>query len=379
MSVRRSDLFGRSVPGTSREGRRGRPGWRSWSAAAVVAGIAVLGVVGPTLGHPGGWQATGREAVARLSADASRSGTTPALPRLGAGRPAHSDDVGDPYVLPVPQGTAEDRQVRYVLLWTTDWQSNVPTAVSEDLVHWRRVADALPVLPTWATGSRTMTWGPSAVQVPAGWALYYSTQEASSGLECLGRAVALDPAGPYVDRSSRPLVCQRSLGGDIDPSVVRDDRGALSLVWKNDGNARGSATGIWHQSLSADGLSLTGAPRRLLVADQRWEHGILEGPAMLRAAAGGWWLFYSAGAWQSNTYSTGVAWCVTVDGPCRKSRSGPLLTSAPGAISPGGLETFTDHAGRLWASYSAFPSRPASRAAAMAENRVLLLAPVLTR
>lgn len=379
MSVRRSDLFGRSAPGTAREGRRGWAGWPLCSAAAVAAGIVLLGVVGPALGHPGGWQPTGRSSVGRLSAEHSWRAATPALPRFGAARAAHSDDVGDPFILTVPRGTAADRRVRYVLLWTTDWQSNVPTAVSEDLVHWRRVADALPVLPTWATGSRTMTWGPSAVRVAAGWVLFYSTQEASSGLECLGRAVSDDPVGPYVDRSSRPLVCQRSLGGDIDPSVVRDERGALSLVWKNDGNARGSATGIWHQSLSADGLSLTGQPRRLLTADQRWEQGILEGPAMLRAAAGGWWLFYSAGAWQSNTYSTGVAWCVTVDGPCSKSRSGPLLTSAPGAISPGGLETFIDRGGRLWASYSAFPSRPASRAAAMAENRVLLLAPVLTR
>ena len=289
------------------------------------------------------------------------------------------DDVGDPFVLPVPSGAAGDPDAQYVVFWTTDWQSNVPTAISRDLEHWGRVADALPVLPTWAKHSRTMTWAPTALGVAGGWVLYYSTAEASTGLECIGRAFATNPAGPYLDRSASPFVCQRSLGGDIDPSVGRDDLGQPSLVWKNDGNARGRPTSIWQQSLSTDGQSLIGIPHRLLGADQAWQHNIVEGPAMLKATKGGWWLFYSGGAWQSTSYGTGVAWCVTVAGPCRDAASEPILASKPGVVSPGGLETFVDHQGRLWAAYSAFPKRPASLEAAMAENRVLELALVLAR
>jgi len=69
------------------------------------------------------------------------------------------DDVGDPFVLTVPPGAGGTAKASYVLYWTTDWQSNVPTAVSSDLVHWRRIADSLPHLPSWAMPSKTMTWG----------------------------------------------------------------------------------------------------------------------------------------------------------------------------------------------------------------------------
>lgn len=74
-----------------------------------------------------------------------------------------------------------------------------------------------------------------------------------------------------------------------------------------------------------------------------------------------------------------MARCATIARPCRKTTTtAPLLASTPTAVSPGGLDTFTDGEGRLWASYSAFPSQPANAQAAMAENRVLEIAPVLS-
>ena len=329
--------------------RRGLP-------ALVVALLLVVGV-----------------AVAGLRAHAGAPGA--GLPHVGAAQVVERDDVGDPYVLPAPHGVAGDPAARYVLFWTTDWRSNVPTAVSSDLVHWRRVADALPVLPSWATPNRTMTWGPSATAVPGGYALFFSTQDAATGLECLGRAFSTNPAGPFADRAAAPLVCQSAQGGDIDPSVTHAGSG-LALVWKNDGNARKLPTYLWEQSLSADGSRVVGAAHRLLGVDAAWEHGIVEGPSLLRDSHGGWWLFFSGGAWQSNTYDTGVAHCATDAGPCTDAAPGPILASAVGAVSPGGLETFVDSSGRLWASYSAFPSRPASLRAAMAEDRVLEIAPL---
>lgn len=300
------------------------------------------------------------------------------LPTLGDSQVVENDDVGDPFVLTVPAGEGGNPQISYVLYWTTDWQSNVPTAVSSDHVHWRRVADSLPILPTWAVRSKTMTWGPTVHRVGSTWVLYFSTQDAATRLECVGRATAASPTGPFTDTSSGPLVCQSALGGDIDPSVVTDGSEASSLLWKNDGNAVGAPVGIWQQPLAADGLSVTGTPTRLIGADQAWEHGIVEGPAMLAAIRGGWWLFYSGGTWQSNTYDTGVAWCATVAGPCQKTAGAPLLASTPTAVSPGGFDTFVDGAGKLWATYSAFPDRPADAEAAMAENRVLEVTPVLS-
>ena len=339
---------------------------------------------------------SGRRGRAARSASRSPAAHLPAgLPAIGPADAIEVDnpalnDIGDPYVLPVPAGVDGDQGPGYVMYWTTDWAANVPTTVSTDLIHWRRVADSLPTLPSWAmvvrpphfwsapAGVSTMTWGPTVHPVAGGWVLYYSTEDAATGRECLGAAFSTSPVGPFADASSAPMLCQAALGGDIDPSVVAPTPGHLALVWKNDGNADGAPVSIWEQSLSPDGRSVTGKPVRLIGADQAWEHDIIEGPALLADTKGGWWLFYSGGTWQSDTYDTGVAWCATVAGPCRKPAQVPVLASTTTAVSPGGLDSFVDHQGRLWASYSAFPTQPADARAAMASPRVLELAPVLS-
>jgi beta-xylosidase len=349
---------------------------------------AVIGVVAAGLIH------TDRRRDASSAAAVSQLSHMPGgrLPSFGESQAieVHNpelNDIGDPYILPVAAGVAGPKP-SYILYWTTDWTANVPAAVSTDLIDWRRIADALPILPRWAltvapppswsapTGVSTMTWGPTVHPVPGGWALYYSTEDAATRTECLGAAFAASPVGPFRDISVAPIVCQASLGGDIDPSVVATSPGHLALVWKNDGNSVGAAVSIWEQRLASDGKSVVGVPVRLIGADQGWEHGIVEGPAMLADSRGGWWLFYSGGTWQSATYDTGVAWCTTPAGPCRKPMRSPLLSSMPTAVSPGGLDTFVDHRGTLWASFSAFPTQPLDPEQALASPRVLELAPV---
>jgi hypothetical protein len=364
---------------------------RGWLVAAAIAAIAV--VVGTSLGRSGPARPVHRTLVKSRSPTAHLP--VAGLPTLGAARAVEVDnralnDIGDPFIVPLPAGVDGNRAPGYAVFWTTDWTANVPTAVSTDLVHWRRVPDALPVLPSWAllnrpppswsapAGVSTLTWGPTVHRVARGWVLYYATADARTGRECIGVGSSASPVGPFTDTSSAPLVCQAALGGDIDPSVVVPTPGHLALVWKNDGNANGTAVSIWEQALTPDGKSTTGTPVRLIGADQPWEHHIIEGPAMLADTKGGWWLFYSGGTWQSNTYDTGVAWCATVAGPCREPADAPLLASTPSAVSPGGLDTFLNHDGRLWASYSAFPAQPADARAAMASPRVLELAPVLS-
>jgi hypothetical protein len=359
--------------------RRSAGGWVR--GLSVPFGVTLLAVVLAICGarHSGG-VAAGSRPTAQTAPAASRHAALldRPLPRLGTAMAVEYDDVGDPFVLPVPEGSVPGHATaRYVLFWTTDWRSNVPTAVSSDLVHWYRIADALPVLPSWATPNRTMTWAPAAQRVAGGWDLYFSTEDAATRTECIGAAFATDPTGPFVDRSATPLVCQAGIGGSIDPSVVRDVPGGPALVWKNDGNARGATTRIWEQRLSPDGRTLAGGRHALLASDEAWQHGIIEGPAMLADSRGGWWLFYSGGSWESNTYDTGAAWCATPAGPCREAADHPVLSSTADAVSPGGLDTFVA-SGRLWASYSAFPTRPANVDAALAEDRVLEIAPVLS-
>jgi beta-xylosidase len=285
-------------------------------------------------------------------------------------------DVADPFVLPVPQPSGQS--TTYYRFGTTDWQSNVPTATSTDLVVWHASPDAFPVLPSWAADSISMTWAPAVIAVGGRYLLYVTTEEASSGRQCISVATSPRPQGPYVDGSTRPFLCQRDLGGSIDPSVVRDAGGGLHLLWKNDGNCCGLATSLWEQDLSSDGLRLTGAAHVLLSAHATWQNGNVEGPAMIAAAGHGWWLFYSGGSWRTSDYATGLAFCPTIQGPCRDVLPRPYLPSTPNQLTPGGLETFRDRKGQMWVAFTTtvrIESR--RRPGHYFLNRVLDIAPLL--
>jgi beta-xylosidase len=328
------------------------------------------------------------------------------VPALGAIQTVDENDVGDPFILTVPPGTdppgglpysnsGPDAYVSspwtatdtanakehgwYVLLGTTDWQSNIPTAISTDRLHWTQAPDSLPVLPSWAEPNISTTWAPAGLHLGSRWILYFSTEEARSHLECIGRAVSSNPAGPYTDDSDQPMLCQRPVGGSIDPSIVRSS-GSTYLVFKNDGNAAGQPDYLWSQELSADGLSLRGSPHRLLAAAKPWTQGIVEAPAMVPSSGGGFWLFYSGGGWDSNRYATGVAHCTTVSGPCTDPKDHPYLGSSADLVSPGGLDTFLGHDGRLYAAFTALVLVPSTwHPGRYYYNRVLDIAPILTR
>jgi hypothetical protein len=129
--------------------------------------------------------------------------------------------------------------------------------------------------------------------------------------------------------------------------------------------------------LSGDGLRLTGEAHRVLGASQPWEEGIVEAPAMLSSARGGYWLFYSGGSWDSNRYGTGLAHCASTKGPCTKAADGPFLATTASVMSPGGLDTFTDWQGGVWAAFTALVPVPSRwHPGRYFYNRVLDIAPV---
>jgi hypothetical protein len=314
-----------------------------------------------------------------VGASVERTGEPiPPLPRLGPVQEVDTADVADPFILPVAVRAGGALLTRYLRFATNDRRSNVATATSTDLVHWQAVPDALPMLPAWAAPSFSMTWAPAVLAVGGYFLLYVTTEEAGSGLQCIALAESATPEGPYLDSSARPFLCQRSLGGSIDPTVVRSGDGHLALVWKNDGNCCGLPTRIWEQDLSGDGLRLVGPARPLLSADQAWEHGNIEAPALMPAAGHGWWLFFSGGDWRTPDYATGIAFCDTLHGPCRQALDRPFLSTSPDVRTPGGLETFHDGAGRTWAAFSStvlIPSRRFRRHVFV--DRVLDIAPIL--
>ena len=290
--------------------------------------------------------------VAGLLVREGRGPHTPPRPRLGPARVVYDGDLGDPFVLKTA--------VSYVLFGTDDRPDHIPTAQAVSLDAWHRGPDALPELPGWANPDPdySLTWAPAVRETAGGYLMYVSVQEAASGRECIAVVVARAAVGPYRDALGAPLVCQRELGGSIDPSVAADPAGGLHLVWKNDGNCCRLPSSLWAQDLTADGLRLTGSAQRLLTADQPWQGGIVENPALLRATQGGWWLFYSGNRFDSPAYATGLAYCPTLGGGCRETSDRPFLAGTATEFSPGGLDFFRDDRGASWASFATW-NRPA--------------------
>jgi beta-xylosidase len=290
-------------------------------------------------------------AVAACAGDATAPGTAPrpddppAPAVQGYLNPVYAGDFPDPFIL-------GDGRFYYAFATNTGG-ANVPFMRSVDFVHWDPLGDALPVLPPWAAAGRGLTWAPAVLRRGGRWVLFYTARDARRGRQCIGRAVAASPAGPIVDASVAPFLCQRALGGSIDPAVFADADGALYLLWKNDGNCCGAAVSIWSQRLTDDATALVGPPARRVDRDRAWEGRLVEGPA-LWAAGGRYYLFYSANDYATDRYAVGYALCASPLGPCAKPGDAPILASAPGAAGPGGQSLFADARGDLWMAYHAW-------------------------
>jgi len=318
--------------------------------------------------------------VATLVAVARQAGgdARPRPPRIGQAHDVYDGDLGDPFILPV---TAPGRAPTFVAFGTGDWPSRVPTARSSDLTTWQEGPDALPELPSWAAPDpkNSFSWAPAALDTGHGFVLYVSLPDAQSGQECIGAATSAAPEGPYTGVGDGPLLCQHELGGSIDPTVTRDHSGKLHLLWKNDGNALGLPSTIWEQGLTDDGLGAVGPIHRLLTATESWQGGVIEEPAVIPASDGGWWLFYSGNYFDKPEYATGLAYCSSLDRPCTETSHAPFLATPqlaqPKQSAPGGLETFQDGHGGLWAVFDTW-NRP-TRNGRFYCCRSLQLAPIL--
>ncbi|MBD0330021.1 MAG: family 43 glycosylhydrolase [Thermoleophilia bacterium] len=286
------------------------------------------------------------------------------LAAAGCGGSDGSGDAGEPFRNPVHGENFPDPHVirvgdTYYAYGTNDEDGNVQTLRSRDLVRWTKGADALPKLGAWAYEGKT--WAPEVLAAgDGGYVLYYTANGADFGRQCVGRAVATSPEGPFEDRWEEPLVCQRDEGGSIDASPFRDEDGTLYLLWKNDGNCCGLDTYIYSQRLSPDGLELVGEPARLVKQDAPWEGPLVEAPTLWRQD-GGYYLFFSANVFDSDAYSVGYATCESPSGPCRDAAENPILKSACDASGPGHQTVLRDDDGETWLVYHAWPANRAEQ------------------
>ncbi len=244
--------------------------------------------------------------------------------------PVLDDDFPDPDLLEV-DGT-------YYAYATNGNNRNVRVATSTDLVTWEEQPDALPDLPTWVIPGKT--WAPEVTEIaPGSYALYFTATNYRPTLQCIGVAAATDPLGPFTVVGESMLVCPEDEGGAIDASTFLDEDGTRYLLWKNDGNCCELDTWLQLSPLSADGLTLTAAPTKLVKQDQEWEGNLVEAPTLVREGDT-YVLMYSANDYGSDAYTVGYATATAATGPYTKDPE-PLLASDDldgSYLGPGGQD-----------------------------------------
>jgi hypothetical protein len=266
----------------------------------------------------------------------------------GGAAPQYGFDFPDPFVL----AAGADHWA----FATNSSGGNIQVLHRQSDGTWATAGDALGNLPAWARAGHT--WAPSVLTRPfEGYVMYYTVRDAVTNKQCISRALAAAPGGPYADTSTAPLVC-----GDreaLDPEAVVGTDGTPVLLWKRERPAT-----IVAQPLTPDGLSLAGTERDLLHATQRWEGSNVEAQSML-VTDGGAWLFFSGGFWSGPGYATGVVHCAGPLGPCDGASAAPLMASHDSIVGPGGASVFQDSPGTFGLAYHAYVSPnigyPASR------------------
>ena len=247
----------------------------------------------------------------------------PAAPARLFTNPVVTTDFPDPSLLRVGD--------TFYLYGTRTRGVNLQVQSSPNLVDWTAHPDPLPVLGSWALPNKT--WAPEVTQVGDQSVMFYTAWDAASGRQCIGRAVAAHPVGPFVDDSAAPFLCQLDLGGSIDANPVVAPDGARFLYWKSDGNCCGVPVGLWGQAMNATADALVGEPVNLLTNTLPWQGPLIEGPEMV-IHNGGHFLFYAGNSYNTAAYAEGFARCDGPLGPCVDAVQ-PMLTSNADGVGPG--------------------------------------------
>ena len=221
--------------------------------------------------------------------------------------------------------------------------------------------EGMPSKPAWATDE--VLWAPTVVHAPGRYVLWFAANRYNppdpANRQCIGRAFAFSPAGPYIPEAS-PFNCGTDgIHGALDPNVFVEPGGAMWLY---------AAFGDTSQPIRVIPLDQYGDPanRRpdgqaepwpypVLAVNHGWEGRFIENPSMVYDPSTDTYLMsYSAGDWYTAGYSTGLARCSTPVGLCATNEAGPWLASSSTRTGPGGLSFFTAADGTPMAVYASF-------------------------
>jgi xylan 1,4-beta-xylosidase len=274
-------------------------------------------------------------------ADAPRADTT-AAGEITYQNPVLPGDFADPSVVRV----GEDY---WATATSSEWAPLFPLLHSTNLVDWEIRGHVFPDhLPDWAEAH---FWAPE-IEYEAGTYYIYYTAKKKGGNLCVGVASATNPTGPYTDLG--PLVCQEV--GSIDGFAIRDERGDLFLIWKEDGNSRGLPTPMWGQRMNDARTELLGEPFELFRNEPNsWEGGLVEGAYILRQGDY-YYCFYSGDACcgRGCTYGVGVARATGLQGPWEKHSANPIMKQNEEWKCAGHGSVVTDPQGEHYFLYHAY-------------------------
>jgi beta-xylosidase len=194
-------------------------------------------------------------------------------------------------------------------------------AVGSDFREVETIGHVFPAgeAPSWVQGD---PWAPELhYDEGMGYAVSFTARNGSGPL-CIGIALADHPEGPYRELREGPFLESPHIGV-IDAHIFYDERaGRRWLYWKEDWNDRPSAhrrTPIFACELmmTADGPALVGEPVKVLENDLPMEGDLVEGASVVERD-GRYYMFYSAGPYNSGAYLTSVAVGPTPVGPFTK-------------------------------------------------------------
>jgi xylan 1,4-beta-xylosidase len=229
---------------------------------------------------------------------------------------------------------------------TSNWAPAYPILKSKDLFHWTTVTHVFTKLPEWADH---YFWAPELSYENGKVYVYYAAYKKGGNL-CIGVASADRPEGPYTDHGT--LVCQED--GSIDAFPMRDEKGKLFLIWKEDANSVGRPTPIWAQQLNEARTGLIGNKKELFRNDVPWEKNLVEGVSMVRHGEYFYAFYAAAGCCGAKcTYGVGVARAKSLLGPWEKNPANPVLTTNDKWNCPG-HGTPVDKDGKHYFMYHAY-------------------------
>jgi len=207
-------------------------------------------------------------------------------------------------------------------------------------------------------------WAPENYESPDGhynYLFFSDSQSNDNGNHRIGYVVS--ERGPHIQQyndypSQKPLNLGQTPGGDIDSTIFTDPDHPehTYLIWKTDDNSVGMTfTRIWIQPITLlnGTVSLLDQPKIILNSTGIWwidswvspGGSLIEGPELIKASNGYYYLFFAAGRFCQDTYTEGVARSKSLYGPYEK-RLSPLLSN--GIVGVGQLQHQKKQDNRVW-------------------------------